>query len=756
MLEERELRENNEPEGPEEIEYSGPIPRKLKDILGKEGNLIEWLEEDSPGSLEAIRERVISGYESDKLSMKDYIERHKAITKLASMKADEGDKTFPFQGASKVMMQYLAQAAIDFNSRTAPEIVNKKNVAAVDMWGGQDEEKYNRGERVASSVNWQIKKGIKGWASMKDRGLLLQPVHGMCFNKLWWADGKIQESLIPADKMIYDHDADSFAEAPRKSHTFRVEINDYISLTREGQWDDIETLENELKDGKDGKQPEVQKPLEMIESHCTLDLDGDGYCEPYIVTWSEEYDCIVRIERRFHEDDVECKDGCVIEISGEEFFVQHGFIPSLDKPAVYDGWGTLLYAAFEQINTLYRQAIDANTLNITAMNSGFISTSVKAPGRSKSGRVELIQGQLTKVDAGAGQKLSDMIWTPQFQGMSQGFYQLLQDLKTEVMSYCAASQQMDVQAGEAASMYLARLQQALKVPNAIMGRVYGSMSLELTRIYDLMKRYMDNDTYIAIVDWHPSVPPSIQQQYEQAMQQWEQAGGMLLGIEPPQDPQAVAMSKVSKDNDFADSLNIITTADPSLGSKEERLYMAEVLTMKAAEQPNLYNAYEANKMLLKEMGVPNLDKVLPEPNNEPDPMAQLQMEWTKADIEKMRADSEAKMAAIEQKNADIMLRMEKQQAELDKILSETMKNLAEVDAKEASTGMQVLEHARKDVEMELEAQRNLTDRKAYKVMDHPEHGEITEADIQQTMADNGMTRDEVIAQLQVNDAATGA
>jgi hypothetical protein len=397
---------------------------------------------------------------------------------------------------------------------------------------------------------------------------------------------------------------------------------------------------------------------------------------------------------------------------------------------------------FKALNTMMRQMIDAGTLNNTAMNSGFISSNVKSPGRSKSARVELILGQLSKVDVGAGQSLKDMIWTPQFQGVSQSFYQMLTDLKAEVDAYVTASQTMDVAAGEAASLYLARLIQALKVPNAIMGRVYGSMTAEFERIDDLMRRYMPDEQYRAIINWEPEVPDDVMAQYQQAMQMAKQ-----MGLPPPPDPVEVANSMITKEGDFAETFDMFTTADPTMGSDQERIARAEIIAQRAAEVPG-YNRYECEKNYLSKIGETNIDTLLPKPNNEPDPMQVLQMEWTKADIEKMKADSASKIAAIEKNNADLMLKMEKQQAELDKILSETMKNLHQIDAGEAQIAMQTLDHARTDVEMELEAQGQLTQRQAYKVMDHPEHGEVTEADIQQTMKDNGMSRDEVIAALQ--------
>jgi hypothetical protein len=745
MLEEEELLETQE----EEVEEHA-IPKALLKIIKSECILDDLSEAD----VLDIQQRVTDGCDMDSKSMEDYVDKYEKVIKLAAMDDNTGDKTFPFVGASKVMLPQLAKAAIDFNSRTVPDLVNRADIANVKVWTSKpDPIKDAIAERRALAINWQLKRGIDGWARRQDRALLLLPVGGMYFKKKWQAEGKIQDCLITADRMIYDHDADSFSEAPRKSHWFMIDQNDFESAVRREYYKDIDAHYKDQKPGKD-KQPKIDKPIKLIESHCTLDLDHDGYCEPYIVTFCDCCDTVVKVERRFSKRDVFVDDGKVVSIKGEEFFTQHGFIPDLQKPAVYVGWGQMLFDIFESLNTMMRQVIDAGTLANTAMNSGFISDNIKTPGRTKSQRVELILGQLTKVTAGGGQSLKDMIWTPQFAGASQGFYQTLQDLKNEVDQYVTASQTMDVSAGEAASLWLGRLQQALKVPNAIASRVYSSMTDEFLRIDDLMRRYMSDEEYKAIINWQPDVPPEIEQQYQMALQQWEQMGGAMMGIPEPQDPVAVANSMVIKDEDFAEDLGVFTTADPTLGSDQERIARAEVVATRAAEVPG-YNRYEAEKQYLQRMGVNNIDKVLPPPSNEPDPMAELQMKWTAADIERMMADSAKKMAEIEAKGIDMQLKYEKQQAELDKILSETMKNLHEIDASEAQIAMKTLDMARSDVEMELEAQRNMTDRKAYKVMDHPEHGEVTEADIQQTMADNGMTRDEVIAALQAQQNVTG-
>lgn len=725
-----------EPESVEIEEHT--LPPELRAILDAE-NILETLDE---ATVTDVQYRVTQGYDLDRKSMDDYLDRYEKIIQIATMRDDMGDKTFPFVGASKVMQPMLAQAAIEFNSRTVPEVVNRQDVAHIKLWGKPKADKAAKAERRALAINWQLKKGIDRWPQNTDRAMLLLPVVGMYFRKKWWSDGRICESLITADKMIYNHDADSFNDAPRKSHWFFCDRNDYESYVRSGYYAPIPAHDT---DGKD-KQPRIEADIKLIESHCTLDLDHDGYCEPYIVTFCECCDTVVKIERRFHERDVTYYDGKVVSIKGEEFFTQAGFIPNLEKAAVYDGWGQLLFDMFESMNTMLRQMIDAGTLNNTAMNSGFISSNIKAPGRTKSARVELILGQLTKVDTGSGTSLKDMIWTPQFQGVSQSFYQMYQDLREEVMQYITASQSLDVAAGEAASLYLARLQQALRVPNAIASRVYQSLSDEFKRIDTLMRLYMGEAEYKSIIDWQPEVPEDVKAQYAQAMQMWEQ-NGKAMGMPPPDDPQAVADATVSKAGDFEEDFSIITTADPSMGSEQERIARAEMIVQRAENMP-AYNRYECEKNYLKAIGETEIDKLLPMPSNEPAPAEKAQLEWTLADTARMKAAAMKTLSDVQARERELKMAEDKLPVEIDKATSETLKNLNQIDQNEAKLAMDTMNMARDEVQMNLDAQGQLTQRQAYKVMDHPEHGEITEADIQKTMADNGMTRDQVIAGLQ--------
>jgi hypothetical protein len=126
-----------------------------------------------------------------------------------------------------------------------------------------------------------------------------------------------------------------------------------------------------------------QEVQEFIEQHCRLDLDGDGYEEPYIVTLHVETEKVVRIVADFEPDDVkylrETRDMPVqvagidpmtgIPVSMEvmhpqevvtgiaainrgSYFVAYKFMPGIDGGFHGTGLGLLLGDISDTINTI--------------------------------------------------------------------------------------------------------------------------------------------------------------------------------------------------------------------------------------------------------------------------------------------------------------------------------------------------------------------------------------------------------------------
>jgi chaperonin GroES len=131
-------------------------------------------------------------------------------------------------------------------------------------------------------------------------------------------------------------------------------------------------------------QPDRDTPFRFLEQHRLLDLDQDGYAEPYLVTLEESTQQVVKIAARWErEEDVEKTDfpgtkSKIRRIKATEYFTKYGFIPSPDG-GIYDvGYGILLGPLNEAVNSSINQIIDAGTQYNS--NGGFLGRGVKIRG----------------------------------------------------------------------------------------------------------------------------------------------------------------------------------------------------------------------------------------------------------------------------------------------------------------------------------------------------------------------------------------
>src|SRR4029077_15915267 len=106
--------------------------------------------------------------------------------------------------------------------------------------------------------------------------------------------------------------------------------------------------------------------------HRRLDLDDDGYPEPYIVTIHKHTSKVARIVARYDSENVffNNDDDRVIKIIPVQYYTKYDFIPSMDGGIYGTGFGKLLSPINAAINTTLNQLIDAGHLQIRG--GGFI------------------------------------------------------------------------------------------------------------------------------------------------------------------------------------------------------------------------------------------------------------------------------------------------------------------------------------------------------------------------------------------------
>ena len=420
----------------------------------------------------------------------------------------------------------------------------------------------------------------------------------------------MSSDLCLADEVIFNHDYKSFEKAPDKFEKLKFTHNEVISLIRGEEW---KIEEDELDEEEDN--------FEFIEAYTWIDLDDDGLKEPYQAVIWEEKGRVVSLYPCFDEDSITTNDdGELVKVEMVERYTQYRFLPDPEGGPMGLGWGILLGPMFDAINTNMRQLIDAGTLANVAGNSGIINadTTTGRGNSIQSGPIEVKLGQLTPVPVrGAGTLSQNVVQFP-FAGPNPTLFQLMEFLINSSRSMTNAAMNVEASPGEAASLYMARLQQGLKVPNSIIMRVYESAKKELQKIATLNFKHYDDDKYNKIID-----------------------SDVQASMEDDFNPEDCDMRLVS---------------DPTQGSDIERVQRAQaVYELASTQTQQVINYRQAVLDLLGAMNTPNIDELAPEPDpNAVDPMQQMFLAQQQMEAEMRNREievRESELAAKQQKIA---------------------------------------------------------------------------------------------------------
>jgi len=318
-------------------------------------------------------------------------------------------KTHPWPDAANVKYPLLTTAAMQFSARAYPALVPGPRLVQ-GLVIGRDEQGMKQGiaDRIGAHMSFQLLFEMDDWEEDMDRLCMILPIVGCIFKKTWYDPLKrknVSDLVLPQD-LVIDYFAKSVETATRKSHIIyrnKNEIQERMNKKIYRELDievDLGSPQTDIQDRhtKDkisgAIEPKVTPatPYKLIECHCWLDLDEDQYEEPYIVTFDYTSKQILRIVPRFTLEDVELEDDKIISIKPTEYFTKFGFIPNPDG-SIYDlGFGLLLGALNETVNTLTNQLLDSGTIN--NLQSGFLGRGI----RIRSGNTRFLPGEWKPVD----------------------------------------------------------------------------------------------------------------------------------------------------------------------------------------------------------------------------------------------------------------------------------------------------------------------------------------------------------------------
>lgn len=565
--------------------------------------------------LQSIGGKVYDEFCIDEQSLTDngWTERHESAMKLA-MQVKE-TKSYPWQDASNVKYPLLTTAAIQFAARAYPAIVDGFNVVKGKVLGQPTDEKRDRADRVARHMSYQLLEEMEGWESDTDKLLHMLPIVGTVFRKTYFDSslGYNCSELVPPEKGVANYWTRNLESCPRFTHVCEYYRNEIEEKFRSELWKRVELG---ASDSDDDYAPEC-----FLEQHRLLDLDEDGYPEPYIVTVHKESRQVVRIVARWDEDGVEMTPkGEILRIKPVQYFTKYSFIPSLDGSFYDIGFGTLLNALNETINTTINQLMDAG--HLSNVQGGFLGTGISI----KSGGNRFKPGEWKRVETQGG-ALKDSIVPLPVREPSAVLFQLLGMLVEAARDITATK---DVLTGDTTPQNqpvgttLALIEQGLKVYSAIYKRIHRAFKWELNKLRRLNKLYLDPQVYFTFQDNEGAVS---QQDYA------------------------------------TEDVDVIPVSDPTVVMDSQRLARAQYLQQ--FMQLPFMNQKRIVERALEAGNIPDIEELFVEQG--PSPQAMMEAEKLKQSGDKIKLDA-IKVAAQREKDAADITRTK---ADAAKVLVET-------------------------------------------------------------------------------------
>lgn len=608
--------------------------------LKKSVNIAELLDEDE---LSKISEQVLTGYELDRESRSEWEDVINKSLEIA--KQTLNSKNYPWPNASNIKFPLITKASIDFAARMLPEIIKNDKIVKVSVTGSDPDNLIaRRAQRVQEHMCYQLLKQSNDWVDGMDSLLTVLSIMGTAFKKTYYDPFKkrpVSELCLP-EKIVVNYNTQSLEKCRRITHEFTFYLNDIIERIRAGLYCDVD-LEH-LQTGSEYAEDLYDPPMELLEQHCWLDLDGDNYKEPYIVVVHKASRQVLRIVNRFGYI-TKNSDGKIKCIEPIEYFTDYHFLKSPDGGFYSLGFGVLLYPLNSGINTLLNQLIDSGTLH--NQQSGIIGRGL----RIKGGEFKVGLGEWKIADSAVGTSIKDNVVPLPTKEPSPVLFQLLEFLTQVGKDLTSTNEALEgtiPAQNVAATTMLTLVEQGMKVPNSITSRIQRALKKEFYKIFLLNRQYLSDKEYQEVLN-DPRV--SVKADYE------------------------------------IDSYDILPIAEPNMASDAQRNAKAQALM----SLPGL-NPYEQMKYYLESLQFDQklIDKLLPkpDPNAPPPPEAQKMM----AEVEKLKAQAQAELAAAQDLS-------NKNQLEMQRLAIQ--KQLADAQSSESSMRIYKMEKDTEHGEMKL-------------------------------------------------------
>jgi uncharacterized LabA/DUF88 family protein len=543
-------------------------------------NLAELLPEEVLGKLGS---ELAANYMQYKSSRKDWEDSYTKGLDLLGFKYE--NPTQPFQGASGATHPVLAEAVTQFQAQAYKELLPATGPVHTQIVGLADRAREEQSNRVKEFMNYQLMDVMKEYEPEFDQMLFYLPLAGSAFKKVYYDEilGRAVSKFVPADDLVVPYTATSLEDAESVIHMIKMSENEVRKKQVSGFYKDIditpgyneetevEKKERELEGVKKTRDEDI---FTILEIHTDLDLEGfedkdsggepTGIKLPYIVTLEMGSREILSIRRNFQAEDP--------TKSKIDYFVHFKFLPGMG----FYGFGLIhmIGGLSRTATTALRQLLDAGTLS--NLPAGFKQRGIRVRDEAQA----IQPGEFRDVDAPGG-SIKDAFMPLPFKEPSPTLLQLMGIVVSAGQRFAAIA---DMQVGDgnqqaAVGTTIALLERGSRVMSAIHKRLYVAMKSEFKLLAGVFKTYLPQEYPYDVVGGQRNI-------------------------------------KVA---DFDDKVDIIPVADPNIFSQSQRISLAQTELQLAMSNPKMHNLYEAFHAMYTAIGVKNIDKILPPPQ-QPQPM----------------------------------------------------------------------------------------------------------------------------------------
>lgn len=533
-------------------------------------NLAEEISEDV---MQALAEQLLSDYDEDVASRKDWMQTYVDGLELLGMKIEE--RTEPWEGACGVFHPMLSEALVKFQSETMMATFPAAGPVKTQIIGKETPAKKESALRVADDMNYQLTDVMKEFRPEHERMLWGLGLSGNAFKKVYF-DPSLDRQVslfVPAEDIVVPYGASNLESSPRVTHVMRKTENEVTKLQVAGFYRDIDlgTPDNVLDEvekkiaEKMGFRATSDNRFKLLEINVDLDLEGyehkdkkgkkTGIALPYVVTIEKGSSNVLSIRRNWEPDDETC--------AKRQHFVHYGYVPGFG----FYCFGLIhLIGAFAKSGTsLIRQLVDAGTLS--NLPGGFKTRGMRVKGDD----TPISPGEWRDADVASGTLKDNLLPLP-YKEPSQTLMTLLNQIVEEGRRFANAADLTlsDMSAQAPVGTTLAILERTLKNMSAIQARVHYSMKQELGLLKRIIADYTPED-----YDYQPSEG-----------------------------------SRKAKKSDY-DDVNVIPVSDPNASTMAQKIVQYQAVIQLAQAAPQLYNLPLLHRQMLEVLGIKEASKLVP-------------------------------------------------------------------------------------------------------------------------------------------------